>query len=201
MIFKRKSYGAQNAPQCIIVGLGNPGTDYQTTRHNAGFLCVDALAERTGAKIKKLKFKALYGDCDIDGVRCILCKPQNFMNRSGETVRDIAAFYKIPLDRVIIIFDDVSLDVGRIRIRKGGSDGGHNGMGNIIYLTGDDQIPRIKIGVGGKPHPDADLADWVLSGFRAEEIPLTKDAISRACKAAALMASGEIDKAMNMYNQ
>ena len=201
MFFRKKKFESAAGIEYIIVGLGNPGREYETTRHNVGFVCADHLAEKHGAQIKKLKFKSLYGDCKINGVRCLLVKPQTFMNNSGEAVRDIAQFYKIPLSKVIIIFDDVSLPPGKIRIRKNGSDGGHNGMKNIIYLTANDQIPRIKIGVGEKPHPDYDLASWVLSGFSEDDVKLVKDAINKACEAVELMVNDETDKAMNLYNR
>ena len=185
----------------IIVGLGNPGDKYDMTRHNTGFMAVDLLAQKYSCRIKKLKFKALYGDCVIDGKKVLLVKPQNFMNRSGESVRDIAAFFKLPYDRVLVIFDDISLDVGRIRIRQKGSDGGHNGMKNIIYLTASDAFPRIKIGIGAKPHPDYDLADWVLSAFKKDEIKPLEEAVLNAADAAVLMVNGKTDEAMNKYNR
>lgn len=185
----------------IIVGLGNPGEKYEMTRHNAGFMAVDLLAEKYGCSLKKLKFKSLYGDCKIGDARVILCKPQTFMNNSGETVRDIAAFYKIPPERVLILFDDISLDVGTIRIRRKGSDGGHNGMKSIFYLTGADTFPRVKIGVGAKPRPDYDLAAWVLSKFRAEETENLKSALERAGAAATLIVGGRMDEAMNKYSK
>lgn len=185
----------------LIVGLGNPGLQYEETRHNAGFLALDELAEKYGAQIKKLKYKALYGDCEISDRRCILCKPQTFMNNSGEAVRDLAAFYKIPPERTLVIFDDISLEPGRLRIRRKGSDGGHNGIKSIIYLTGSDAFPRIKIGVGKKPHPDYDLAKWVLSRFQPEEFEDMRKAFANAAEAAALMVAGETDKAMNLYNR
>ncbi len=185
----------------LIAGLGNPGLQYEETRHNAGFLALDELAEKYGAQIKKLKCKALYGDCEISGRRCILCKPQTFMNNSGEAVRDLAAFYKIPPQRTLVLFDDISLEPGRLRIRRKGSDGGHNGIKSIIYLTGSDAFPRIKIGVGKKPHPDYDLAKWVLSRFQPEEFEDMRRAFANAAAAAALIVAGETDKAMNLYNR
>lgn len=185
----------------MIVGLGNPGLEYEETRHNAGFLAVDEIAEKYGADIKKLKCKSLYGDCEISGKRCLLCKPQTFMNHSGEAVRDLAAFYKIPPARTLLLFDDISLEPGRLRIRRKGSDGGHNGVKNIIYLTGADDFPRIKIGVGAKPHPDYDLAKWVLSRFKQEEIEPMKTALKNAAAAAAMIVGGGVDAAMNRYNR
>ena len=185
----------------IIVGLGNPGDKYEMTRHNAGFMAVDLLGSKYNCRIKKLKFKALYGDCVIENKKVLLVKPQTFMNNSGETVRDIAAFYKIPFEKIIIIFDDISLDVGRIRIRQKGSDGGHNGMKSIIYLTASDAFPRIKIGIGAKPHPDYNLADWVLSTFKKDEIKMLETAVINAAGAAVLMVCGKTDSAMNEFNR
>lgn len=199
MFGKKKEFAANI--DYIIVGLGNPGDKYETTRHNAGFMAVDMLAEKYDCRIKKLKFKSLYGDCQIGDSRVILCKPQTFMNNSGETVRDIAAFYKIPPEKVLIIYDDISLDVGKIRIRRKGSDGGHNGMKSIIYLTAADTYPRIKVGVGAKPHPDYDLADWVLSSFKKDEMENLKTALENAVAAAGLIANGKIDEAMNKYSK
>lgn len=200
-MFGRKKDKFPSSIDYIVAGLGNPGTDYETTRHNVGFMAVDLLAEKFGCKIKKLKFKSLYGDCVIGNSRVILCKPQTFMNNSGETVRDISAFYKIPPDRVIIIFDDISLDIGKVRIRRKGSDGGHNGMKSIIYLTASDLYPRIKIGVGNKPHPDYDLAAWVLSSFKPEEKEPLKQSLEAAAAAAELMVNGKTDQAMNKYSK
>ena len=168
----------------LIVGLGNPGRKYETTRHNAGFLAVDRLAERHHAKIDRIKFKAVCADVQIAGVRCLLMKPQTFMNNSGEAVRDAAAFYKIPPQRV----------------RRKGSDGGHNGIKSILYLLGSDQFPRVKIGVGAKPRPEYDLADWVLSGFTKEEGEALSKALDAACDAAELLVQGKTDEAMNRCN-
>lgn len=173
MLFRRKTKPAptSGAPEFLIVGLGNPGEKYSFTRHNAGFLCVDLLAEQNGFSLKRLKFRSLTADTTLAGHRCLVLKPQTFMNNSGEAVRDAAAFYKIPPERILVIFDDVSLDVGRLRIRRKGTDGGHNGLKSIIYHLNSDAFPRIKIGVGKKPHPDYDLADWVLSSFKTDEQP------------------------------
>ena len=200
MFLRRKEKFGGRTLEYMIVGLGNPGRRYENTRHNAGFLCVDRLAEECKARVSKLKFKALYGDCTLAGVRCVLCKPQDFMNCSGEPVSKLAQFYKIPLSRVIVLFDDVSLEPGRIRIREKGSDGGHNGMKDIIAVTGENAIARIKIGVGAKPHPDYDLADWVLSSFRKEETAPLTAALENAIEALKLMVQGELATAMNRYN-
>ena len=153
----------------IIAGLGNPGPKYDGTRHNAGFMVIDALAKELGVQVNKTKFHALTGECEIDGHRCMLVKPRTFMNNSGESIRDISAFYKISPANIIIISDDISLDVGRIRIRRNGSAGGHNGLKSIFELTGTSDYPRIKVGVGGKPSPDYDLVKHVLGKFSKEE--------------------------------
>lgn len=154
------------APEYLVVGLGNPGNKYTYTRHNSGFLCLDMLSDKLNIRIDRLKFKSLICDTTINGHRCIVMKPQTFMNNSGEAVRECAAFYKIPAEKVIVIYDDISLDVGKLRIRRKGTDGGHNGIKSIIYHLNSDQFPRIKVGCGKKPHPDYDLADWVLSEFK-----------------------------------
>ena len=188
------------APEFLIVGLGNPGPKYEFTRHNAGFLCMDLLAQQLGVKIDRIKFKSVVADVAIEGSRCILMKPQTFMNNSGEAVRDAANFYKIPPEHIIILFDDISLPPGKLRIRRKGSDGGHNGIKSILYLLGSDQFPRIKLGVGAKPRPDYDLADWVLSTFQKDELSRMKEAMEKACEAVPLLVREETDRAMNLYN-
>ncbi len=199
MIFKRNKE-TTGTFDYMIVGLGNPGKQYEITRHNAGFICLDLMAEKFGIKITKLKFKSLLGDGRIEGKRCLLLKPQTFMNLSGEAVRDAAEFYKIPPENIIVIFDDISLDPGKLRIRRKGSDGGHNGMKNIIYHIKNDNIPRIKVGVGAKPNPEYDLADWVLSRFTKDEAKLIKEAAENAMGAVELMVQDKIDMAMSRYN-
>lgn len=201
-MFKRKTFDAPTGgvPEFMIVGLGNPDKKYAFTRHNAGFLCVDMLAEKHGFTVKKLKFRSLLGDAVLGGHRCLILKPQTYMNLSGEAVREAAAFYKIPPERILVLFDDISLDVGKLRIRRKGTDGGHNGIKNIIYHLASDQFPRIKIGVGKKPHPDYDLADWVLSEFKKDEEAPLKTALENACAAVKLLLDGKIDQAMNLYN-
>ena len=201
-MFKRKTFDAPagGAPEFMIVGLGNPDKKYEFTRHNAGFLCVDMLAEKHGFTVKKLKFRSLLGDAVLGRHRCLILKPQTYMNLSGEAVREAAAFYKIPPERILVLFDDISLDVGKLRIRRKGTDGGHNGIKNIIYHLASDRFPRIKIGVGKKPHPDYDLADWVLSEFKKDEEAPLKSALENACAAVELLLDGKIDQAMNLYN-
>ena len=153
-------------PEFVIVGLGNPGAKYETTRHNTGFMFMDVLADKYDVKLKKIQFKAVTGQTEINGHKCLLVKPQTFMNNSGESVREIVSFYKIPPEKIIVVFDDISLPCGKLRIRRKGSDGGHNGIKSIIYQINSDAFPRIKLGVGEKPHPDYDLADWVLFVFQ-----------------------------------
>jgi peptidyl-tRNA hydrolase len=184
----------------LIVGLGNPGKKYDQTRHNAGFLALDYIAQKENIKITKSKFKALCGECNIGAQRGLFIAPQTFMNNSGEAVREATEFYKIPPEKTIVLFDDISLPVGKIRIRKKGSDGGHNGIKSIIYHIGSDQFPRIKIGVGEKPHPEMELADWVLSRFTDIEKKELFSALEMACESAKLIAMGQTDQAMNLYN-
>lgn len=197
---KRQPDRAVGTPEFIVAGLGNPGGKYTLTRHNSGFLCVDALAEKNGFKINKIKFKSVIADTVIGTHRCIVMKPQTYMNNSGEAVREAAQFYKISPEKIIVIFDDISLDVGKLRIRRKGTAGGHNGIKSIIYHLNNDNFPRIKIGCGKKPHPDYDLIDWVISDFKKEEVPGLKEAIENACSALCLMLDGKTDEAMNRYN-
>ena len=185
----------------LIAGLGNPGREYENTRHNAGFMAIERLAEKHRGEIKRVKFKGLTGECMLGGSRVLLLKPGTYMNLSGQSVREAMAFYKLPPERALILFDDINLEPGRLRIRRKGSDGGHNGMKNIIYLSGSDQFPRVKIGVGQKPHPDYNLADWVLSRFTDRERKDLDAALENACAACELIVKGELDKAMNLYNR
>ncbi|MGN0447480.1 MAG: aminoacyl-tRNA hydrolase [Acutalibacteraceae bacterium] len=199
MIFKKK-FQDTGTYEYLVVGLGNPGRQYEITRHNAGFICLDIISEKYGFKIDRLKFKSLMGEGRIKGHRCLFLKPQTFMNLSGEAVRDAAEFYKIKAENIIVIFDDISLEPGKLRVRRKGSDGGHNGMKNIIYHLKSDLIPRIKIGVGAKPDPEYDLADWVLSRFTKDEAVKIKDAAEKAAQALELMVDGDIDGAMSKVN-
>ena len=200
MNFFKRSQPSSRSPEFLIVGLGNPGKQYELTRHNAGFLCLDLLAQENGFKINKLKFNALIGDAVIASKRCLAVKPQTFMNNSGEAVRDIAAFYKIPPEKIIVIFDDISLPCGKLRIRRKGTDGGHNGIKSIIYQLQSDQFPRIKLGIGAKAHPDQPLADWVLSVMKDDDLKNLREAAEHACSALELMLNGETETAMNLYN-
>ena len=200
-LFKQvESAAPAGPPESLIVGLGNPGLEYAQTRHNAGFMTLDLLAEREHTEIKRMKFKSLCGDAVIAGKRCLLMKPTTYMNNSGQAVAEAMQFYKLPIDHIIVVYDDISLEPSRLRIRRKGSDGGHNGIKSIIYLTGEDTFPRIKLGVGKKPRPDYNLADWVLSRFTKEELEQLHIAAEHACESIALMVNGKIDEAMNRYN-
>ncbi len=187
-------------PEFVIVGLGNPGAKYETTRHNTGFMFMDVLADKYDVKLKKIQFKAITGQAEINDHKCLLVKPQTFMNNSGESIREIVSFYKIPPEKIIVIFDDISLPCGKLRIRRKGSDGGHNGIKSIIYQINSDAFPRIKLGVGEKPHPDYDLADWVLSSFKKDELTLMREACEKSVSAVELMVNGDIDMAMSNFN-
>lgn len=187
-------------PEFLVVGLGNPEPKYDTTRHNAGFMAIDRIAQKVGCRVDQLKFKSLYGMCEIEGKKVMLMKPSTYMNLSGEAVREASQFYKIDPEHIIVIFDDISLDVGKMRIRRKGSDGGHNGIKNIIYLTGSDKYPRIKIGVGKKPHPDYDLAAWVLGHFSDEDMKNLSPVLDNSFEAVKEIVKGNIDRAMNLFN-
>ncbi len=185
----------------MLVGLGNPGLQYEATRHNAGFMAMDKLAEKYSIRLDRLKYKAYIGDGIIEGRRVLLMKPQTYMNNSGEAVSEVARFYKIPPENILVMFDDISLPVGAIRIRRKGSAGGHNGIKDIIALIGSDNFPRIKIGVGGKPHPDFDLKDFVLSKFYKEDTAALDKALDNTVKAVGETIKNGIDSAMNKYSK
>lgn len=189
-------------PACdwLIVGLGNPGREYENTRHNTGFQCIDLLAEKLGVCITKERFKALTAAASHGGQKLVLMKPQTFMNASGIAVEAAAHFYKVPPERVLVIFDDISLPVGRIRVRPDGSAGGHNGIKSIISSLGSDRFPRVKIGVGAKPHPDYDLADWVLSSISKEDRESYASSLERGRDAALTIVTEGISKAAAAYN-
>lgn len=184
----------------LIVGLGNPGLQYEKTRHNAGFMVMDALAQKLDFSISKYKFKAKLAEAEISGKRCLVMKPETYMNNSGQAVVEAMNFYKLDIDHVVIVYDDISLEPGLIRIRRKGSDGGHNGIKSIIALTGEDKFPRIKMGVGKKPHPKFDLADWVLSRFKEDDQVKIDEACQKACESLELIVKGNIDEAMNKFN-
>ena len=184
----------------MIVGLGNPGKEYEFTRHNVGFRATDLLAGLLKTKIDRLKFKALTRQVSWNGMKLLLVQPQTYMNASGAAVGALASYYKIKPERILVIFDDISLPVGRLRIRKDGSAGGHNGIKSLIQSLGSDQFPRIKVGVGAKPHPEYDLADWVLSKFTSQEEKELAPALENAAKAAMMLMEQGIEKASSAYN-
>lgn len=184
----------------VIAGLGNPGLEYENTRHNAGFSTLDKLAAKLGTEIKRMQFKGKTADVTIEGKRCLLLKPTTYMNNSGESVVQALDFYKLGVDRLIVVFDDISLEPGKLRIRRKGSHGGHNGIRSICELLGDDNFMRIKMGVGKKPHPDYDLAKWVLGKFPKEAAEAFDSAAENACECLGLMVQGKVDEAMNRFN-
>lgn len=184
----------------IIAGLGNPTREYEGTRHNVGFFVIDEIARKNNISLDGKKHKALYGKGIIEGYKVILAKPQTYMNLSGESIRAMADFYKVEEEQIIIIYDDVSLDVGQLRIRKKGSAGGHNGIKNIISHLGTQEFSRIRVGVGEKPK-GYDLADYVLGRFTKEEIPVMEEAAGLAADAVKVMISQDVDTAMNLYNK
>lgn len=201
-LLKQKLYPQTSSGpvEYLIVGLGNPESKYLHTRHNAGFLAIDRIGEKSGIAVDRMKYKALSGVGQIGGKRVLLMKPQTYMNNSGEAVQEAMSFYKIPAEKVLVIFDDISLDVGKMRIRRKGSDGGHNGIKSIIQLCGSENFPRIKIGVGKKPHPGYDLADWVLSRFTEDERKALSPVFDQSWESVKLFLDGQLDKAMNQFN-
>ena len=184
----------------LIAGLGNPGDQYEDTRHNVGFMVADELGERGRFSIQKLKYRALTNTAVIGGQGALVMKPVTYMNLSGEAVGEAARFYKIAPDHVLVFSDDVDLPLGKLRIRTGGSAGGHNGLKSIIQHLGSDQFPRLKVGVGGKPHPDYDMADWVLSKFQGEDRKLMDETVKRAADAVECLLKDGPQKAMNRFN-
>jgi len=190
----------QKTPQWLLVFLGNPGGRYDGTRHNVGFAAADCLAGAEGISVKRLKFHALTAAGVIAGVPVLLMKPQTYMNLSGEAVKPAADFYKIPPENILVVGDDISLAPGKLRIRRHGSAGGHNGLKSIISHLGTEAFPRLKIGVGGPPHPDYDVADWVLGKFRSEEKVRVEQAIRQAAAAVKTILCEGVDAAMNAFN-
>ncbi len=184
----------------LIVGLGNPGKEYERTRHNIGFRCVDLLAEKLGCRIDKGKFQGLYGQTSYKGNKLLLLKPQTFMNLSGRSVLQLSAYFHVPPQRIIVLFDDISLEPGRLRVRPNGSAGGHNGIKSIIGELGSQEFPRVKIGVGAKPHPDFDLADWVLSTFSANEEKSLSVSLENGAMAALTIVEDSVSAAANRFN-
>ena len=194
MLFQKKG------ESWLIVGLGNPGKDYAHTRHNAGFRCLDRIAENLNCKVDKLKFQGLYNQVNYGAVKLYLLKPQTYMNLSGRSVKQLSDYFHIPPERVIVLFDDISLEPGRLRIRPDGSAGGHNGIKSIIAELGTQNFPRVKIGVGGKAHPDQDLADHVLSGFSASEEKALAVALKNGADAALAIIDKGVPEAANKFN-
>ena len=190
----------KNNETWLIVGLGNPGREYEKTRHNCGFRAIDSLADQLGCRIDKAKFQGLYGQTNYKGKKLLLLKPQTFMNLSGRSVLQLSAYFNVPPQRIIVMFDDISLDPGRLRVRKDGSAGGHNGIKSIIAEVGSQEFPRVKIGVGAKPHPEYDLANWVLSTFTALEEKALEPALKWAGEAALCIIDHGVPETANRYN-
>ena len=190
----------KNSDTWLIVGLGNPGREYERSRHNCGFRAVDILAEKLGCKIDRAKFQGLYGQTTYKGRKLMLLKPMTYMNLSGRSVLQLSAYFSIPPQKIIVLFDDISLEPGRLRIRADGSAGGHNGIKSIIQELGSQTFPRVKIGVGAKPHPDYDLADWVLSSFSAQEEKALAVSLPNAADAALAIIESGVAEAANKFN-
>ncbi len=190
----------KTAESWLIVGLGNPGKEYESTRHNCGFRALDILAEKLGCKVNKAKFQGLYGQVSYGGKKLLLLKPQTYMNLSGSSVVQLSAYFHVPPQRIVVLFDDISLEPGRLRIRSNGSAGGHNGIKSIISQLGSQDFPRVKIGVGAKAHPEQDLADWVLSSFSAQEEKALSSALERAAEAALCIVQSGVPEAANRFN-
>ncbi len=184
----------------LVAGLGNPGKQYDMTRHNIGFHTIDYIADQYGVKINKLKYKALYGECNINGEKVLLIKPQTYMNLSGESLVDFVKFFKVPIENVLVINDDISLSTGKLRIRAKGSAGGHNGLKSIIYQLQSDNFVRLKIGVGAPHHKDYELVDYVLGRFGKDEIPILEETIKKCKKAIDEIIKNGVESAMSRYN-
>ena len=196
MLFSHDSGGID----WMVVFLGNPGAKYDGTRHNVGWSVGDVIAGRCGVKIQRLKNRALTARCTLGGHEVLLVKPQTYMNLSGEAVRPLADFYKLPAERILVVSDEIALAPGRLRLRPGGSAGGHNGLKSIIQHLGTDQFPRLRLGVGAPPHPDYDMADWVLGSFHGDDVKLMREAAERGADAVECCVRDGIDKAMNHFN-
>ena len=193
-------FSSKGGPAWLVVFLGNPGPKYEGTRHNAGFMTADALCKKKNIAINKARFQALTAQADLGGERVLLMKPQTYMNLSGEAVSQAVRFYKIPTEHVLVVSDEVSMPIGKLRIRTKGSAGGHNGLKSIIALLGTEEFPRIRLGVGAPPHPDYDMADWVLSVFRNQDAEEMQKAAQRAAEAVECYIEKGPDRAMNLYN-
>ena len=193
-------FGKKDEQNWLIVGLGNPGSEYAKTRHNCGFRALDILAQKLGCRVDKGKFQGLYNQVTYGDKKLYLLKPQTYMNLSGQSVKQLAAFFHIPSQHIIVMYDDISLDPGRLRVRSAGSAGGHNGIKSIIAELGSQDFPRVKIGVGAKPHPEMDLADWVLSTFSAQEEKALSVSLKNAADAALCIIDKGVADAANRYN-
>lgn len=191
---------SKGGAEWIVAFLGNPGLKYNGTRHNAGFMAADAMEKKLGVSINKMRFKALTQTADIGGKKVLLMKPQTYMNLSGDAIVQAANFYKVPPERVIVVSDETALPIGRLRIRRGGSAGGHNGLKSVIARLGTDQFPRIRLGVGDKPHPDYDMADWVLSAFKGQDAADMELVAKKAANAVECYITEGADRAMNRFN-
>lgn len=191
---------SKGGAEWIVAFLGNPGLKYNGTRHNAGFMAADAMEKKLGVRINKMRFKALTQTVDIGSHRVLLMKPQTYMNLSGDAIAQAAKFYKVPPERVIVVSDETALPIGKLRIRRGGSAGGHNGLKSIIARLGTDQFPRIRLGVGAPPHPDYDMADWVLAAFKGQDAADMEAVAEKAAGAVACYITEGADKAMNKFN-
>ncbi len=201
-LFKKIEKKEEKSPIThIIAGLGNPGAEYASTRHNAGFVAIDYIADRCGVRIDRLKFKSLVQEASLGGIRVLLMKPQTYMNLSGEAVGQAAAFYKIPPENILILHDEISFEPGNMRIRRKGTAGGHNGLKSIISHISSDAFPRIKIGVGQKPSPDTDLASWVLGRLPEEDMKKLCGKLDDIYASSELIVLGKIDEAMNRYSK
>ncbi len=198
MFFKNKFQKSNYS--FVIAGLGNPGDKYKNTKHNVGFMAADLIAENYNMQFKKSKFNAEVCDCKIKDTRCLIVKPQTFMNNSGEALKKVLSFYKVPVDNLIVIFDDISLEPGKIRVRRKGTDGGHNGIKSIISNLKSEEFKRVRIGVGAKPNKDFDLAAWVLSDFSKEIKPEINKAVNMAKLAVETIITSDVDTAMSQYN-
>ena len=191
---------SKGGAEWIVAFLGNPGLKYNGTRHNAGFMAADAMEKKLGVSINKMRFKALTQTADIGGKKVLLMKPQTYMNLSGDAIAQAANFYQVPPERVIVVSDETALPIGRLRIRRGGSAGGHNGLKSVIARLGTDQFPRIRLGVGDKPHPDYDMADWVLSAFKGQDAADMELVAKKAADAVECYITEGADRAMNKFN-
>ncbi len=200
-LFPQSSPAPAGPVEYIVAGLGNPGTEYQATRHNAGYLALDLLAEKYNVKVSRIRFQSLCGECVIHGKKVLLLKPTTYMNLSGRAVQEALAFHKVPMQRLIVLCDDINLAPGRLRIRRSGSDGGQKGLQNIIYLTGSDAFPRVRIGIGGKPYPNMDMKDWVIGRLSPDEMKEIAPALENAVTAVELLVQGKINDAMNLFNK